>query len=300
VDTPYDRLAQEATMDNEPLVRDETVVLDGLRFHYRDWGDPADPALVLLHGFTGNARHWDGFAQAMAERYRVLALDQRGHGETDWAPDQDYLVARVTDDFAAFVAALGLARFAVAGFSFGGDVAVSFAAAHPDQVERLVLVEPGEPPDTPAVQAQVAAFRNLPTVFDAPDEAVQSFAAAGLAPYAPADELRHWVRTGLKPLADGRWTWCLDPVLQRPDPQGRERLTHGADALWRLLEAVACPTLLVRGAATAHTPSDEVERMAAVMSDARVVSIPQAGHWTPLDNPSGFLAVVGRFLDEKP
>jgi pimeloyl-ACP methyl ester carboxylesterase len=236
----------------------------------------------------------------MAERYRVLALDQRGHGETDWAPDQDYLVARVNDDFAAFVAALGLSRFAVVGFSFGSDVAYSYAAAHPDQVERLVLVEPGEPPDTPAVRAHVAAFRNLPTVFDAPDEAVQRFAAAGLAPHAPADELRHWVLTGLKPLADGRWTWRLDPVLQRPDPWGRERLTHAADEMWRLLAAVACPTLLIRGAATAHTPIDELERIAAVMPDARIVSIPRAGHWTPLDNPSGFLAVVGQFLGEKP
>ena len=88
-----------------------------------DWGNRQAPPLVLLHGFTGNARHWDTFARVMAERYRVLALDQRGHGETDWAPDRDYLVARVVDDFAAFVAALGLRHFAVVAFSFGCDVA---------------------------------------------------------------------------------------------------------------------------------------------------------------------------------
>jgi pimeloyl-ACP methyl ester carboxylesterase len=280
-----------------PPVRDTLVTLNGMRFHYRDWGSPQAPPLVVLHGYTGNARHWDTFAQAMADRYRVLALDQRGHGETDWAPDQDYLAARVIDDFAAFVAALGLQRFAAVGFSFGCEVAYAYAAAHPDRVERLVLVEPGDPPDTPAVHAHVAALRSLPTVLDAPDEAVRSFAAAGLAPYAPADELRHWVLTGLKPLSDGRWTWRLDPVLQRPDPQGRERLTHGAEVMWHLLPAVACPTLLVRGAETAHTPIDDVERMAAVMPDARVVSIPRAGHWTPLDNPGGFLAVVGQFLN---
>ena len=64
-------------------------------------GKPASAATGLLHGFTGNARHSDTFARVMAERYRVLALDQRGHGETDWAPDQDYLVARVVADFAA-------------------------------------------------------------------------------------------------------------------------------------------------------------------------------------------------------
>jgi esterase len=285
-------------MDTVPLARDETVTLDGLRFHYRDWGDPAAPPLVLLHGFTGNAHQWDTFARTMTDRYRVLALDQRGHGETGWPPDQGYSAARVREDFIAFVATLGLERLAVVGFSFGCEVAYGYAVMHPARVSRLVLVEPGDPPDTPAVRAATAAFRALPTVFDSPDAAVTSFASAGLAPAAPADELRHWVLSGLTSQPDGRWSWRVDPVLLHPDPQGRERLTHGSEMMWRLLPQVACPTLLVRGAASAHTPVDDVTRMVAVMPEARVVSVPQAGHWVPLDNPASFARLVRNFLAE--
>ena len=207
-------------MDTAPLARDETVTLDGLRFHYRDWGDPAAPPLVLLHGFTGNARQWDTFARAMADRYRVLALDQRGHGETDWPPDQGYSAARVHEDFIAFVATLGLERLAVVGFSFGCEVAYGYAVMHPAQVSRLVLVEPGDPPDTPAVRAATAAFRALPTVFDSPDAAVTSFTSAGLAPSAPADAMRHWVLSGLTSQSDGRWTLARRPGAPAPRPAG--------------------------------------------------------------------------------
>jgi pimeloyl-ACP methyl ester carboxylesterase len=275
-------------------VRDAVLTLNGLRFHYRDRGSREAPPLVLLHGFTGNVRQWDTVARALADRYRVLAPDQRGHGESDWAPDHDYLAARVNEDFAAFVAALGLGRFAAVGFSFGGHVAYSYAAAHPDRVARLVLVESSAGPSTPAFDAHVAALKGLPPVFDAPDEAVRSFAAAGLAPFAPAQELRHWVLTGLKQQPDGRWSWRLDPVFWQGGSPGR--LTQTADVMWRLLPRVTCPTLLVRGAETVAFPIDLAERMAAVMPDARVVSIPQAGHWTPLDNPSGLVQVVREFL----
>src|SRR4030095_13135811 len=89
----------------------------GLRFHYRDRGTPEASPLVLLHGFTGNARHWDTLAHALSDRYGVLALDQRGHGESDWAPDSDCVAARVNEDFEAFVVALGLRRIAIVGFS---------------------------------------------------------------------------------------------------------------------------------------------------------------------------------------
>lgn len=74
-------------MTTDTEVQDKTVTLNGLRFHYRDWGNAGATPLVLLHGFTSHARSWDTFARAVHERYRVLALDQRGHGETEWAAD---------------------------------------------------------------------------------------------------------------------------------------------------------------------------------------------------------------------
>jgi pimeloyl-ACP methyl ester carboxylesterase len=286
--------ARSARASSTP-VRDGTLTLNGLRFHYRDWGSPQALPLVLLHGFTSNARHWDTLAQAMAERYRVVALDQRGHGETDWAPDGDYMAHRVNEDFRAFVEALGLERFDAVGFSFGGQVAYTYAAEHPDRVGRLVLVECGTPPTTPAFRAHMRALQSIQAVFDDPDEAVSAFKAARFAPYAPEDELQHWVRTGLKQQPDGRWTWRLDPVFRVPSPD-RPRLVQPAAVASSLLPRVTCPTLLVRGAETVAFLLEIAEQMAAAMPNARVVSIPRAGHWTTLDNPTGFVQVVRDFL----
>jgi pimeloyl-ACP methyl ester carboxylesterase len=274
------------------------VTLGGLRFHYRDWGSPSAPPLVLLHGYQGNARQWDTLAQAMVARYRVLALDQRGHGESAWPTDGDYRPERVVEDFAAFVDALGLAQCSVVAFSFGGHVAYSYAAAHPERISQLVMMESSIPPPTPAWEALLAAVVGLPLVFDTPDGAVRQFNAVGLASSTPEDELRHWVLTGLVQQSDGRWAWRMDPALVRRDPLGRERLTQPADVMWSLLPRVQCPTLLVRGEETVAFPLDLAARMAAVMPNARVASIPAAGHWPALENPSGVIAVVQQFLAE--
>jgi esterase len=74
-------------MGTETTVRDETITLDGLRFHYRDWGDPDALPLVLLHAYLQHARSWDTVARGLVDSYRVLALDQRGFGESEWATD---------------------------------------------------------------------------------------------------------------------------------------------------------------------------------------------------------------------
>ena len=120
-------------------VEDKTVTLNGLRFHYLDWGNPQAPPLVCLHGFTSHAHSWDTFAEAMRERYHVLALDQRGHGLTEWATD--YHALRRVEDLEAFRAALHLDQFALVGLSMGGRVAFQYTARHPARVERLVIVD---------------------------------------------------------------------------------------------------------------------------------------------------------------
>jgi len=126
-------------------VADELIELRGLRFHYRDWPSKraGAPDLVLLHGFTGHARSWDSFAEAMTDGYRVLALDQRGHGETGWAPADRYGVGDMADDLTAFVKALGLRSFSLLGLSMGGMVTMEYAGRRPAELARAVIVDIG-------------------------------------------------------------------------------------------------------------------------------------------------------------
>ena len=122
---------------------DELIEMRGMRFHYRDWPSqkPGARDLVLLHGFTGHARSWDAFAEAMTDRYRVLALDQRGHGESAWAAADKYGAEEMVHDLAAFVAAMGLKRFALLGLSMGGNVAIHYAGRRPPELAELVIVD---------------------------------------------------------------------------------------------------------------------------------------------------------------
>src|SRR5215204_230429 len=107
-------------ISDEPQVRDRSITANGLRFHYREWGSTSAPPLVLLHGYLFHARLFDSFARSMSDHYRVLAVDQRGHGETDWA--DHYGPEVLLEDLEAVVEALGLHRLSLLGYSFGGPV----------------------------------------------------------------------------------------------------------------------------------------------------------------------------------
>jgi hypothetical protein len=107
-----------------------TLTIRGLRLHYRAWGDPNGPALVLLHGLRGSSEVWWGVAAAL-DGWRVIALDQRGRGASEWAPDADYSHEACLLDFEEFVDVLSLERFALLGHSAGGAVALAYTSEAP-------------------------------------------------------------------------------------------------------------------------------------------------------------------------
>ena len=283
-------------MNTEPLVRDETVTLDGLRFHYRDWGEPTAPPVVLLHAYLQHARTWDTVARGLADRFRVLALDQRGFGESEWAAD--YHELRLVADVAEFVDALELATFSLVGFSIGGSAAITYAQLYPDRVERLVAFECFTDPDVAeevpyrhTMLAHLSRLRSLPETFAAPEEAVTAFRP--LAPHAREDELQHWMRGGLKQQPDRRWTWRYDPIFRTPASLPG-RLKADSDVLAARMAGVRCATLLLAGEESWMV--EPTQRMQTLNPQARMTTVPQAGHWIPLDNPRGFLEVVSPFL----
>jgi pimeloyl-ACP methyl ester carboxylesterase len=117
------------------------ITLNGARLHYLDWGNDGGRPLVLLHAGFLNAHAWDGFARAMAPHFHVIAPDARGHGESGWNPP--YSGDVFVEDLHALVRKLGLERLVLCGNSMGGSTAITFASLHPDEVERLILVDTG-------------------------------------------------------------------------------------------------------------------------------------------------------------
>jgi pimeloyl-ACP methyl ester carboxylesterase len=123
--------------------RSRHTVLRQQRFHFTEWGEPGKPQVVLLHGGNQSSHSWDLVSLHLADRYHVFALDQRGHGDSEWSPDLDYSIDAMVADAAAFIADQRLHRPIVFGHSMGGRVALTMALAHPEIAHALVIVDVG-------------------------------------------------------------------------------------------------------------------------------------------------------------
>ena len=271
----------------EASFRSRKVGIDGLTFHYVDWGGTGSP-LVMLHGLSGHARTWDHTATALSDQYHVLALDQRGHGDTDWAPQ--YGLRPMAQDLLGFLDALDLREVTLMGLSMGGLVSFVFAAAHPERVARMVILDIG-PEIAPAGSANVASSLAATDIFSSVDEALAQARAAN--PRPTDTTLRHRVTHSLRPLPDGTLTFKYDKEL-RQNP--RALFDHTRDELWQAWRALNCPVLLVRGADSDVLAANTSERMLTENPNVSFASIPDCGHSITLDSPDGLLEVVSPWL----
>jgi pimeloyl-ACP methyl ester carboxylesterase len=268
--------------------REEFVETPKVRLRYLEWGDPARASLLLLHGIGQTAHTWAYFATAMQHHYRVIAVDQRGHGESGWASDADYSPAAHARDLDAFIEKLKLESFTLIGFSMGGRNAMGLTDRHPMKVRRLVIVDAG--PERPSLGGSEARqFMSGPDVLGSVEEFVER--AIWFNPRRSRDALRQSLLHNLRQLPDGRWTWKYDPVLRGPN-----RRTYPWGDLWRVLAKIACPTLIVRGAESPVLPQEQAARMLEMIPNARMVTISASGHTVMGDNPLEFEAKVKPFL----
>jgi len=261
--------------------------LNGLKFHYLDW-DGDGPPLVMLHGLTGHAHTWDHTASALSARYHVYALDQRGHGDTEWA--SRYGIPAMLGDLLGFLDALALPVVTLIGLSMGGIVAYQFTAVHPERVSRLVVLDIG-PEIAPAGGRQVAAALAANDVFGSEDEAVAQARAANP---RPTDEwLRHRVSHNLRPQPDGTFTFKWDKALRDLGAIGDGLSPEQRWAAWNSL---SCPVLLVRGDDSDILAPETAQRMVAGHPHASLAVVPDCGHSITLDRPEGLLDAVGPWL----
>lgn len=283
----------------EPAIGQAAV--NGLRLSYVDWGPADKPPMILLHGFSAQARYWDGFAVHMRDAYHVYALDQRGHGDSDWATE--YGPDTMPSDLAAFVDQLGLDRVTLVGHSMGGGVAFRYAADHPERIERLIIEDSSLPsPERPPVlNPDNSVQRSLAKdTFEDEDAVVAHLARQS--PGVPEARLRQVIPTWYRRREDGSYTFKFDPALRQrlrgaQDPEEHRRT---ATALRDKLRALTSPVLLVRGGDSDILSNEAAEDTVAAFADATLVTIPGAGHNVHTDNPRAFRAAVRDWLGLQP
>lgn len=280
--------------DNDPCELRFTV--DGSLTLVGDaWGDPTDPSVVLLHG-GGQTRHaWAGTAAILADAgWYAIAIDQRGHGESDWAPDGNYDRERYADDVIELAAKLSTPPVLV-GASLGGMASLlAIHRAESKIAKALVLVDIATRMESEGLDRIFAFMKAAPDGFANLDDAAD--AVAGYNPHRPRPSDLSGLKKNLRQGEDGRWRWHWDPrFLDRKIPAEPPRE-------WNLLDAAAesltVPTLLVRGRMSDILSEEGAQVFLRQVPHAKYADISNAGHMVAGDRNDLFTDAVLAFLTE--
>jgi esterase len=270
------------------LARDRHVVINGIRLHLLEGGHTDGPVLCFLHGGSAHAHWFDAVMPHFADRFHVVSLDQRGHGESEWASPPAYATEDFASDLAALMDHMAWPRMAVVGHSMGGHNATAFAAWHPDRVNALVIADSRPALPAERLERMHERGRRTPRLHPSRESALRSFRLLPRETIASATLLEHLAGQGLTN-REGGWTYRFDPACN-----GSRR---PAD-LWPLLPLVTAPTLIVRGELSPIMTPEIAARMLDSITNARFVEIPGAYHHLVLDTPGPFNAAVRKFLDD--
>ncbi len=271
--------------------------LNGLRINYFEWKGRGRRPLVLMHGLRDYAYYWQDCANRLLDDFHVYTFDQRGHGESERAPG-GYLVWALAADLAAFVDAVGLERFDLAGLSLGSRCSMAYARDNWQRLGHLVLMDMG--PQMAKVgarglKADMTAKADVPPSSFAHEDALAFFGRQW--PSLDEPSLQRLVQNALVQGEDGLYS-------NRYDRRLADITTKAAipeiNYLWDSLTSIQCPTLVMRGE---HSPilDDEISaRMVESLPDGRLYVFEDTGHSLPRLRPEKFADVLRSFLLDQP
>jgi pimeloyl-ACP methyl ester carboxylesterase len=272
---------------------DGWVELDGLRFHYTDWGSPTAPPVVMLHGLNVQCHTWDPIIRELASDYHVIAMDMRGHGDSDWARS-GYRVRSMARDVHGLIDALGLGPVNLVGHSAGVRVAIAVAGEKPETVKRLALSDAGPANSASGAVAMrdfIQATTNL-RGFRSEDEAREFYKR--FHPEWREDFIELHVKHQLRRNWAGKFVPKADPDIQWIT--GSVSLPD-VKYLWKMSALLTMPTLLMVGRTSNVLDEEVVDRMLSAMPNSSVRWF-DTGHYVPREAPEEFTDVLRQFLKE--
>ena len=275
-----------------------------MKLHYAEWGDPNNPPLILLHGGKDHCRSWDWTARALADRWRIIAPDLRGHGDSEWTNDGEYAMQAFVYDLAQLIHLLDLAPVTIVAHSLGGNISLRYTGLYPDTVKKLVAIEGlGPSPEMIKkftsqpmadrmrdwIDTKRAASARTPKKYDTLEDALARMKAANA--FLSDEQARHLTVHGAMRNEDGTWSWKFDPYVQIWGPFDIPR-----ENVYDLFGAITCPTLLVYGNDSwASNPIDD-GRIKYFNNNPKVRTYDNAGHWVHHDRFEDFVNLLNDFL----
>jgi pimeloyl-ACP methyl ester carboxylesterase len=274
-----------------------------LKLRYVDWGNPDAPPLILLHGGRDHSRSWDWTAQALRDKWHVIAPDLRGHGDSDWSPDGDYGSLANLYDLAQLIHQLRLAPVTIVAHSYGGNIALRYAGTFPENVRKLVAIEGLGPspkmlterlakPVTKRlrdwIEAKRASAGRVQKKYATLDDAFRRMKEENH--HLSDEQARHLTIHGVSQNEDGTYTWKFDPYMRifPPFDLPQAEIEH----IW---QSITCPTLLLYGK-DSWASNPVTDGRAKHFRDARVQTYENAAHWLHHDQFDRFIAELKAFL----
>lgn len=243
------------------------MVIDGVRFHYRDEG--SGPVVVLFHANFSSLIDWDPWVDALKDRYRVVRLDMTSHGLTGPDPTGDYTLPRTLELTERFIDALGIQKATLGGTSLGGTVAIHYTARHPERVERLVLLSPGSLEGKEKMRSGGVPKAAYVLKYILPRALPAGMLTSGFGPPAkpPEELIDRWYDLWMR---EGQREAQLDRLSQ-----------YEAGDIEGLVRSIRVPVLLLWGEANTTAKFEQSVEFRELLKDApslTFISYPGVGH----------------------
>jgi pimeloyl-ACP methyl ester carboxylesterase len=292
--------ARKSGEQNVEMREAKVKCLSAAGFHhmaYVEWGDAANPkVLVCVHGLTRCARDFDFLAQALTDEYRVVCPDVVGRGRSDWLRNKLlYDVPQYCADMTTLLARLNVDTVHWVGTSMGGLIGMALASQPESPITRLVLNDVG-PVIAAASLVRIGDYLGKPPRFDGIEqaEAFVRFVSATFGSFSDA-QWRHLTVHVTRTAADGKVEFAYDPGIAQSFREALAASGGNDIELWPLYDAIACPTLLLRGAASDLLSNDAAMQMSQRGPRAKLVEVPGVGH-APMLMDAAQVASVREFL----
>lgn len=251
-----------------------------------EWGDRSNPPMLLLHGLQDCGRSWEIFAQSMSDEYWVVALDSRGHGDSDHIPG-GYSFVDYVSDIEATISNLPIDNPILVGHSAGGRYAFSYAAQNRGRVRALIIVDidPGSVNESSGLMFE--RYKDESDEWNTFQAVVERIRTRQ--PFSSEEMLKFQAQVMTKTKPGGGWVWKRDRNLiyeyERPD-------------LWDTWRQVDCPTVIIRGRQSTLLTHETAVKMKEELPYCKLAELEGGGHWFYQESPGAFESTVKWFLDD--
>jgi len=258
---------------------------NGLVLNCLDYGGEGRPPMLFIHGGSAHAHWWDFVAPEFVDKFHVLALDQRGHGESQWPRDWQYSSLDYVSDLEVIIDNWQYGPPVLIGHSMGAHNVLVYASRNSKKLRAMVAID--TPPDYSRLAVEFLRTYAVkpPRRFESLEEAVRSFKVLPRETLAKKEVLEHIARQTYRRLEDGSWTHKLD----------RRTLIREPLQVWDQLPQIECPVLIVKVTRSPVLNLEAARRMVAILPKGSLDEIGDSFHHVMLDNPVALIASLKRF-----